>query len=245
MVVDLWAIAIVYLDTGYGCIRNRNSYGSDYDQSVEIMRRIAILGSLCVVIVLGFFVSLAERNFDNPTDSSLIPVGYWKVSDIQTILNTDSENSDISSVQIRISAENVALDYVDNGAFQMFMVGLSSFSTLKEVGFGKELFFSHQGDLFERWDDIYVGGSKALLRATDRDTGVQQVIPLVIYSPDFDTGSGDLVFYARSLHNDESAEKLFDLYGRTVPPTNLKLFESVDLVTAELFVEPFATNFNK
>ena len=245
MVVDLWAIAIVYLDIGYGFIRNRNLYGTDYDKPAEFMRRIAIPGSLLVVIVLGSFVFFAERNFENPTDNSTIPVGYWKVSDIQTILNTGSESDNISKVQIRISAESVALDYVDNGVFQMFMVGLSSFSTLKEVGSGNELFFSHQGDLFERWDDIYVGGSKALLRATDRDTGVQHVFPLVIYSPDFDTGSGDLVFYARSLHSDESPEKLFDIFGRTVPPTNLKLFESEDLVTAELFVEPFATSFDK
>lgn len=209
------------------------------------MKRLVTIGSAFLIVILGLLLFLEEKNFDNPTDNSTTPVGYWKVSDIQTILDTDSDSGNISNVQIRISAENVSLDYVDNGAFQMIMVGLSSFSTLKEVGSERELFFSHQGDLFDHWDDIYVGGSKALLRATDRDTRAQRVFPLVIYSPDFDSGSGDLVFYARSLHNDESPEKLFDLYGRTVSPINLKLFEAVDLVTAELFVEPFATNFDK
>jgi hypothetical protein len=124
----------------------------------------------------------------------------------------------------------------------MFMTGLSSFSTLTKVGSNEEMFFSHQGDLFNKWDEIYVGGAKALLVAINADTLKPEVYPIVIYTPDFDSGQSELAVYLRALRPDESAEQLFKLYPTKLPVTNLKLFESFNLSSAVLLVEPFSTN---
>ena len=104
------------------------------------------------------------------------------------------------------------------------------------------MFFSHQGDLFDRWDDIYVGGSKALIVGTNAETGNSEVYPVVVYTPDFDSGTSELVFFVRLLRDDESAEKLIKLYQPKLPLANLKLFESINLAAVELLVEPFSTN---
>ena len=124
----------------------------------------------------------------------------------------------------------------------MFMSDLSSFSTLTKIGSDEQMSFSHQGDLFDRWDDIYGRGAKALIVATNAESGNSEVYPVVVYSPDFDSGTSELVFFVRLLRDDESAEKLINLYQPKFPVVNLKLFESINLVSVELWVEPFSTN---
>ena len=170
------------------------------------------------------------------------PVGYWRVSDIKKLFDGQQKNSTGSEIKVSLTAQIAGVDYLDNGVFLMFMSGLSSFSTLTKVGSEEEMFFSHQGDLFNKWDDIYVGGAKALLVAINADTLKSEVYPIVASMPDHDSGTNELVFFVRALRPDESAELLFELYPTKLPVAGLKLFESFNLSSVVLFVEPFSTN---
>lgn len=190
----------------------------------------------------GGFVVWAENNFDNPTGQIQTPIGYWRVSDIKKLFDSQQKDSAASEIKISLTSGVVGIDYLENGIFQMFMGSLSSFSTLTKVGSDEQMFFSHQGDLFDRWDDIYVGGSKALIVAVNAESGDSEVYPVVVYTPDFDSGTSELVFFVRLLRDDESAEKLMNLYQPKIPVVDLKLFDSINLVTVELLVEPFSTN---
>ena len=206
------------------------------------MKRFWFASVIALVAVTSGAIFWAEKNFDNPTSRTQTPIGYWRVSDVRKLFDGYQKSSGSSEIKISLSAGVVGIDYTVNGTFNMFMSGLSSFSTLTKVGSDEQMYFSHQGDLFDRWDDIYVGGSKALIVATNADSGKSEVYPVVVYTPDFDSGSGDLVFFVRRLRDDESAEKLINLYQPKFPLAILKYEESFNLVNVELWVEPFSTN---
>ena len=206
------------------------------------MKRILSAGVVSLLLITSGVIVWAENNFDNPTGQTQTPIGYWRVSDIKKLFDGQRKDSAASEIKISLTSGVVGIDYLENGTFQMFMSDLSSFSTLTKVGTDEQMYFSHQGDLFDRWDDIYVGGSKALIVAVNAVTGNSEVYPVVVYSPDFDSGTSELVFFVRLLRDDESAEKLINLYQPKFPVVNLKLFESINLVSVELWVEPFSTN---
>ena len=206
------------------------------------MKRILSAGVVSLLLITSGVIVWAENNFDNPTGQTQTPIGYWRVSDIKKLFDGQRKDSAASEIEISLTSGVVGIDYLENGKFQMFMSDLSSFSTLTKVGTDEQMYFSHQGDLFDRWDDIYVGGAKALIVATNAETGNSEVYPVVVYSPDFDSGTSELVFFVRPLRDDESAEKLINLYQPKFPVVNLKLFESINLVSVELWVEPFSTN---
>ena len=206
------------------------------------MKRILSAGVFSLLLVTSGVIIWAENNFDNPTGQTQTPIGYWRVSDIKKLFYGQQEDLAASEIKISLTSEVVGIDYLDNGIFQMFMSSLSSFSTLTKVGSDEQMYFSHQGDLFDRWDDIYVGGSKALIVAVNAESGNSEVYPVVVYAPDFDSGSSELVFFVRLLRDDESAEKLINLYQPKFPVVNLKLFESINLASVELLVEPFSTD---
>ena len=206
------------------------------------MKRFLVASVISLLTVTSGGIFWAEKNFDNPTNQTQTPIGYWRVSDIKKLFDGQQKNSSSSEIKILLTAGVVGIDYTANGTFNMFMSGLSSFSTLSKVGSDEQMYFSHQGDLFDRWDDIYVGGSKALIVATNADSGKSEVYPVVVYTPDFDSGSGDLVFFVRRLRDDESAEKLINLYQPKFPLAILKYEESFNLVNVELWVEPFSTD---
>jgi len=206
------------------------------------MKRILSAGVVSLLLITSGVIVWAENNFDNPTGQTQTPIGYWRVSDVKKLFDGQRKDSVASEIKISLTSGVVGIDYLDNGIFQMFMSDLSSFSTLTKVGSDEQMFFSHQGDLFERWDDIYVGGAKALIVATNAESGNSEVYPVVVYTPDFDSGTSELVFFVRLLRDDESAEKLMNLYQPKFPVVNLKLFESINLVSVELWVEPFSTN---
>ena len=206
------------------------------------MKRIWVASAIWLVAVISGAIFWAEKNFDNPTSQTQTSVGYWRVSDIKKLFDGQQKNSSSSEIKISLTAGVVGIDYTVNGIFQMFMSDLSSFSTLTKVGSDEQMYFSHQGDLFDRWDDIYVGGSKALIVATNADSGKSEVYPVVVYTPDFDSGTSELVFFVRLLRDDESAEKLINLYQPKFPLANLKYEESINLVSVELWVEPFSTD---
>ena len=206
------------------------------------MKRFLVASVISLLMITSGGIFWAEKNFDNPTSQTQTPIGYWRVSDIKKLFDGQQKNSSSSEIKISLTAGVVGIDYTANGTFNMFMSGLSSFSTLTKVGSDEQMYFSHQGDLFDRWDDIYVGGSKALIVATNADSGKSEVYPVVVYTPDFDSGSGDLVFFVRRLRDDESAEKLINLYQPKFPLAILKYEESFNLVNVELWVEPFSTD---
>ena len=206
------------------------------------MKRILSAGVVSLLLITSGVIVWAENNFDNPTGQTQTPIGYWRVSDIKKLFDGQQKGSGASEIKISLTAGMVGMDYTVNGVFNMFMTDLSSFSTLTKVGTDEQMFFSHQGDLFDRWDDIYVGGAKALIVATNAESGNSEAYPVVVYTPDFDSGSSELVFFVRLLRDDESAEKLINLYQPKFPVVNLKLFESINLVSVELWVEPFSTN---
>ena len=206
------------------------------------MKRILSAAVVSLLLITSGVIFWAENNFDNPTGQTQTPIGYWRVSEIKKLF--DGQQKDLAESEIKISLTSgiVGIDYLENGIFQMFMSDLSSFSTLTKIGSDEQIFFSHQGDLFDRWDDIYVGGSKALIVAVNAESGNSEVYPVVVYTPDFDSGTSELVFFVRLLRDDESAEKLINLYQPKFPVVNLKLFESINLVSVELWVEPFSTD---
>jgi len=206
------------------------------------MKRFWAASAISLLTITSAGIFWAEENFDNPTSQTQTPIGYWRVSDIKKLFDGQQKNSSSSEIKISLTAGVVEVDYTVNGTFNMFMSGLSSFSTLTEVGSDEQMYFSHQGDLFNRWDDIYVGGSKALIVATNADSGKSEVYPVVVYTPDFDSGSNELVFFVRRLRDDESAEKLINLYQPKFPLAILKYEESFNLVNVELWVEPFSTD---
>jgi hypothetical protein len=206
------------------------------------VKRFWVASVIALMAVTSGAIFWAEKNFDNPTSRTQTPIGYWRVSDIKKLFDGQQTTSSSSEIKISLTAGVVGIDYTVNGTFNMFMSGLSSFSTLTKVGSDEQMYFSHQGDLFDRWDDIYVGGSKALIVATNADSGKSEVYPVVVYTPDFDSGSSDLVFFVRRLRDDESAEKLINLYQPKSPLAILKYDEAINLVSVELWVEPFSTD---
>ncbi len=206
------------------------------------MKRFWAVSAISLVAITSGAIFWAEKNFDNPTSQTQTPIGYWRVSDIKKLFDGQQKDSGSSEIKISLTSGVAGLDYTVNGVFLMFMSDLSSFSTLTKVGSDEQMYFSHQGDLFDRWDDIYVGGSKALIVATNADSGKSEVYPVVLYTPDFDSGSSELVFFVRRLRDDESAEKLINLYQPKFPLAILKYDESINLVNVELWVEPFSTD---
>ena len=208
------------------------------------MKRVFIAAVISFVAVTSSLVYWVESNFDNPTSNVQTPVGYWRVSDIKKLFDGQQKSATDSEIKVSLTAAIAGVDYLDNGngVYLMFMSGLSSFSTLTKVGSNEEMFFSHQGDLFDKWDEIYIGGARALLVVINADTLKPEVYPIVVYTPDHESETNELVFYVRSLRLDESAEQLFDLYPTKLPVANLKLFESFNLSSVVLLVEPFSTN---
>ena len=206
------------------------------------MKRVWVAGVISLVAITSSFIFWAEKNFDNPTSHTQTAVGYFRVSDIKKLFDGQQKDSGASEIKISLTAGMAGMDYTVNGVFNMFMSDLSSFSTLTKVGTDEQMYFSHQGDLFSRWDDIYVGGAKALIVATNAESGKSEVYPVALYHPDFDTGTSELAFFVRRLRDDESAEKLINLYQPKLPIGNLVYGESINLVNVELWVEPFSTD---
>ena len=206
------------------------------------MKRFLVASVISLVAITSGVIFWAEKNFDNPTSHTQTPVGYWRVSDIKKLFDGQQKDSVSSEIKISLTAGVAAVDYTVNGVFLMFMSDLSSFSTLTKVGTDEQMYFSHQGDLFEHWDDIYVGGAKALIVATNAESGKSAVYPVALSLPDFDTGTSELVFFVRRLHDDESAEKLINLYQPKLPIGILEYGESINLISIELWVEPFSTD---
>ena len=97
------------------------------------MKRFLVASVISLLVITSGGIFWAEKNFDNPTSQTQTPIGYWRVSDIKKLFDGQQKNSSSSEIKISLTAGVVGIDYTADGTFNMFMSGLSSFSTLSKV----------------------------------------------------------------------------------------------------------------
>ena len=166
---------------------------------------------VCIVssVILASLVFRFEDNFVNPTNGVKVPVGYWRLTDLPKLVSDEKKAFLEQGIQIRIEAQSIGIDYSSNGVYQVFLSGVSSFSTLRVLDSSEDIFFAHQGDLYSQWDELFVGGASALIFGMDPETQELLQYPCIIYSPDFSSDDRELMFYLRIPDQDESFVELF------------------------------------
>ena len=197
---------------------------------------------VCIVssVILASLVFRFEDNFVNPTNGVKVPVGYWRLTDLPNLVSDEKKAFLEQGIQIRIEAQSIGIDYSSNGVYQVFLSGVSSFSTLRVLDSSEDIFFAHQGDLYSQWDELFVGGASALIFGMDPETQELLQYPCIIYSPDFSSDDRELMFYLRIPDQDESFVELFRQADLKMKVADLKLFESYNLASGGLIVEAFS-----
>lgn len=197
---------------------------------------------VCIVssVILASLVFRFEDNFVNPTNGVKVPVGYWRLTDLPKLVSDEKKAFLEQGIQIRIEAQSIGIDYSSNGVYQVFLSGVSSFSTLRVLDSSEDIFFAHQGDLYSQWDELFVGGASALIFGMDPETQELLQYPCIIYSPDFSSDDRELMFYLRIPDQDESFVELFRQADLKMKVADLKLFESYNLASGGLIVEAFS-----
>ena len=197
---------------------------------------------VCIVssVILASLVFRFEDNFVNPTNGVKVPVGYWRLTDLPKLVSDEKKVFLEQGIQIRIEAQSIGIDYSSNGVYQVFLSGVSSFSTLRVLDSSEDIFFAHQGDLYSQWDELFVGGASALIFGMDPETQELLQYPCIIYSPDFSSDDRELMFYLRIPDQDESFVELFRHADLKMKVADLKLFESYNLASGGLIVEAFS-----
>ena len=197
---------------------------------------------VCIVssVILASLVFRFEDNFVNPTNGVKVPVGYWRLTDLPKLVSDEKKAFLEQGIQIRIEAQSIGIDYSSNGVYQVFLSGVSSFSTLRVLDSSEYIFFAHQGDLYSQWDELFVGGASALIFGMDPETQELLQYPCIIYSPDFSSDDRELMFYLRIPDQDESFVELFRHADLKMKVADLKLFESYNLASGGLIVEAFS-----
>jgi hypothetical protein len=203
------------------------------------MKRVRTLVSVAASVIFVGILIRTEFNFENPTKNSNIPVGYWKVTDLPKLFLDRERSIEEHAIQFRVEAPIIGIEYLSNGVYQIFLSEVSPFSTLRDLNSKREAYFANQGNLFSHWDDIFVGGAKAVIFGTNPETKEQLEYKVIIYSPDFDSIDRELMFYLRIPGQDESFDKLLLQAGLTIKVDELELFESYNLVAGGLIVESF------
>ena len=197
---------------------------------------------VCIVssVILASLVFRFEDNFVNPTNGVKVPVGYWRLTDLPKLVSDEKKAFLEQGIQIRIEAQSIGIDYSSNGVYQVFLSGVSSFSTLRVLDSSEDIFFAHQGDLYSQWDELFVGGASALIFGMDPETQELLQYPCIIYSPEFSSDDRELMFYLRIPDQDESFVELFRHADLKMKVADLKLFESYNLASGGLIVEAFS-----
>ena len=197
---------------------------------------------VCIVssVILASLVFRFEDNFVNPTNGVKVPVGYWRLTDLPKLVSDEKKAFLEQGIQIRIEAQSIGIDYSSNGVYQVFLSGVSSFSTLRVLDSSEDIFFAHQGDLYSQWDELFVGGASALIFGMDPETQELLQYPCIIYSPDFSSDDRELMFYLRIPDQDVSFVELFRHADLKMKVADLKLFESYNLASGGLIVEAFS-----
>ena len=204
------------------------------------MMRGKFLVCIASSVILASIVYRFEDNFGNPTNGVKVPVGYWRLTDVPKLVSDEKKVFLEQGIQIRIEAQSIGIDYSSNGVYQVFLTGVSSFSTLRVLDSNEDIFFAHQGDLYSQWDDLFLGGASALIFGMDPETQELLQYPCIIYSPDFSSDDRELMFYLRIPNQDESFVELFRQADLKIKVGDLKLFESYNLASGGLIVEAFS-----
>ena len=196
------------------------------------------VGVVPALIVVIFMISRFERDFTNPNDGAKAPVGIWKVEDLKAIADEASPNSDAAQLVYSETAKIVQIDVLHDDIFAMTFEEIDSFSVFTDQSNDERYILAHDADLFARWDDIYTNGALGALIGTDRDTQAKVYYPVIVFSPDFDTQSLQIVYSIRNQIDTEVSAELFKLIPKNFVAKQLQLFSSVDLVNATLIIDP-------
>lgn len=196
------------------------------------------VGVVPALIVVIFMISRFERDFTNPNDGAKAPVGIWKVEDLKAIADEASPNSDAAQLVYSETAKIVQIDVLHDDIFAMTFEEIDSFSVFTDQSNDERYILAHDADLFARWDDIYTNGAFGALIGTDRDTQAKVYYPVIVFSPDFDTQSLQIVYSIRNQIDTEVSAELLKLIPKNFVAKQLQLFSSVDLVNATLIIDP-------
>lgn len=196
------------------------------------------VGVVPALIVVIFMISRFERDFTNPNDGAKAPVGIWKVEDLKAIADEASPNSDAAQLVYSETAKIVQIDVLHDDIFAMTFEEIDSFSIFTDQSNDERYILAHDADLFARWDDIYTNGAFGALIGTDRDTQAKVYYPVIVFSPDFDTQSLQIVYSIRNQIDTEVSAELLKLIPKNFVAKQLQLFSSVDLVNATLIIDP-------
>ena len=196
------------------------------------------VGVVPALIVVIFMISRFESDFVNPNDGIKAPVGIWKVEDLKAIADEANPNSDAAQLVYSETAKLVQIDILHNDIFALTFEEIDSFSVFTDTASDERYILAHDADLFARWDDIYTNGAAGALIGTDRDTQEKVYYPVIVFSPDFDTQSLQIVYSIRNQTDTKVSTELLKLIPKNYVAKQLQLFSSVDLVNATLIIDP-------
>ena len=196
------------------------------------------VGVVPALIVVIFMIIRFESDFTNPNDGAKAPVGIWKVEDLKAIADEASPNSDSAQLVYSETAKIVQIDVLHDDIFAMTFEEVDSFSVFTDQSNDERYILAHDADLFARWDDIYTNGAFGALIGTDRDTQEKAYYPVIVFSPDFDTQSAQIVYSIRNQTDTKVSTELLKLIPKNYVAKQLQLFSSVDLVNATLIIDP-------
>ena len=196
------------------------------------------VGVVPALIVVIFMIIRFESDFTNPNDGAKAPVGIWKVEDLKAIADEASPNSDSAQLVYSETAKIVQIDVLHDDIFAMTFEEVDSFSVFTDQSNDERYILAHDADLFARWDDIYTNGAFGALIGTDRDTQEKVYYPVIVFSPDFDTQSAQIVYSVRNQTDTKVSAELIKLIPKDFVAKQLQLFSSVDLVNATLIIDP-------
>ena len=196
------------------------------------------VGVVPALIVVIFMIIRFESDFTNPNDGVKAPVGIWKVEDLKAIADEASPNSDSAQLVYSETAKIVQIDVLHDDIFAMTFEEIDSFSVFTDQSNDERYILAHDADLFARWDDIYTNGAFGALIGTDRDTQEKAYYPVIVFSPDFDTQSAQIVYSVRNQTDTKVSAELIKLIPKNFVAKQLQLFSSVDLVNATLIIDP-------
>ena len=201
----------------------------------KVWLSVGVVPALIVVILM---ISRFESDFTNPNDGVKAPVGIWKVEDLKAIADEASPNSDSAQLVYSETAKIVQIDVLHDDIFAMTFEEIDSFSVFTDQSNDERYILAHDADLFARWDDIYTNGAPGVLIGTDRDTQEKVYYSVIVFSPDFDTQSLQIVYSIRNQIDTEVSAELLKLIPKNFVAKQLQLFSSVDLVNATLIIDP-------
>ena len=196
------------------------------------------VGALAAIVVSIFMVSRFESDFVNPNDGVKAPVGIWKVEDLKAISDESSPSNQAAKLVYNENAKIAQVDVLQNDVFQLTFFEVESFSAFTNLTTDERFILAHDGDLFARWDDIYLNGANGVLVGTDRDTQEKVFYPVTVFSPDFDTTSSQIVYSIRNQMENAISTDTRDRIPKDFASKQLQLFTSVDLVDAILIIDP-------